>query len=79
MKVKTHSKKPQRPLDVRFYHIYIYTLLLFNKHECQETKMKNPFDSILGFGSVNDFWKWNFQSLKNDIFTKDIQRTHIIK
>jgi len=41
--------------------------------------MKNPFDSILGFGLVNDFWKWEFLSLKRDIFTKDFQRTHIIK
>jgi hypothetical protein len=28
---------------------------------------------------VNNFWKWKFLSLKNDIFTKDFQRNHIIK
>jgi hypothetical protein len=33
---------------------------------------------ILGFGLVKDFWKWNFLSLKNDIFTKDFQKTYII-
>ncbi len=55
------------------------TLFLFNTHECQETQVKNPFDSILSFGLVKDFWKWKILSLKNDIFTKDIQRTHIIE
>jgi hypothetical protein len=56
-------------LDVRFYHkkiaIYLFfsiwnhgnhgTLFLFNRHECQETHIENPFDPILNFGLVKDF------------------------
>ncbi len=52
-------------------HVNLGTLFLFNTHECQETQIKNPFDPILGFGLVKDFWKWIFLSLKKDIFTKD--------
>jgi len=51
----------------------------FNTHECQKTQIKNPFDPILNFGLIKDFWKWKFLSLKNDILTKDFQRTHIIE
>jgi hypothetical protein len=79
-------------LDIRFSHekLKIYLLLaiwnhgnheklfLFSTHECQETRIKNPFDPILSFGLVKDFWKWKIVSLKKDIFTKDFQRTHII-
>ncbi len=46
-------------------------------HECQETQIKNPFDPILSFGLVNDFWKWKNQLLQKEFFTKDFQRTHI--
>ncbi len=42
--------------------------------ECPETQIKNPFDPILGFDLIKDFWNWIFLSLK-----KDFQRTHIIK
>ncbi len=52
------------------------TLFLFNTHECQETQTKNPFDPILSFGLIKDFWKWKKKSLKKDIFTKDFQRAH---
>jgi hypothetical protein len=83
----------EKVLDVIFCHkkleIYLIfiiwnhgdygTLFFFNTHECQETQIKNPFDSILGFDLIKDFWNWNFLSLKKDIFTKDFQRTHIIK
>jgi hypothetical protein len=72
--VKTQSKEPQRVLNVRFCHeklkIYLIVaiwkygnhgkLFLFNKHEYQETQIKNPFDPILSFDLVKDFWKWNF-------------------
>jgi hypothetical protein len=64
-------------LDVRFCHkkleIYLFifiwnygnhgTLFLFITPECQENQIKNPFDSILSFGLVKDFWKWNFLTL----------------
>jgi hypothetical protein len=67
--VKTHSKEPQRALDVNFYHkklkiLFFFPisnhgnhekLFLFNTHECQETQIKNPFDPILDFGLVNNF------------------------
>jgi hypothetical protein len=33
---------------------------MFNTYECQKTHIKNPFDPILGFGLVKDFWKWFF-------------------
>jgi hypothetical protein len=49
------------------------TLLFFNKYECQETQIKNPFDPILSFGLIKDFWKWDFMLLKKAIFTKDFQ------
>jgi hypothetical protein len=72
-------------LDVKFHHekleIYLFigiwnhgnhgTWFLFNTHECQEIKIKNPFDPILGFNLVWNFWKWKILSLKKDIFTKD--------
>jgi hypothetical protein len=41
--------------------------------------IKNPFDPILVLGLVKDFWKWKFVILKKDIFTKEFQKTHIIK
>ncbi len=55
------------------------TLFFFNTYECQENQIKNPFDSILSFGLVKDFWKWKFLALKKDIFTKEFQRTHMIE
>jgi hypothetical protein len=51
----------------------------FLTHECQETQIKNPFDPILGFGLLKNFWKWKFLSLKKNIFIKDFQRIHIIE
>ncbi len=71
--------------DVRICHkkleIYLFfviwnhgnhgPLFLFHTHECQETQIKNPFDLILSFGLVKDFWKWTIMSLKKDIFAKD--------
>ncbi len=54
----------------------------FSTHDCQETQIKNPIDPIdpiLGFGLVKYFYKWKFMSLKNDIFTKDFRRAHIIE
>jgi hypothetical protein len=51
------------------------TLFLFNTHECYEIQRKKPFDPILSFGLVKDFWKWKFMSLIEDIFTKDFQMT----
>ncbi len=91
--VKTQSKEPQRVSNVRFYHknlkffflgaIWCHgnhgTLFIFNTHECQETQTKTPFDPILSFGLVKDFWKWKKKLLEKDIFTKDFQRTHIIE
>jgi hypothetical protein len=91
--VKTHSKEPQRALDVKFCHdkleIYLFiaiwshgnhgTWFHFNTHESQEIQIKNPFDPILGFDLIKDVWKWKFLFFKKDIFTKDFQRTHIIK
>jgi hypothetical protein len=89
-----HSQRShKRALDVKFYHkkIAIYllfsiwnhdnhgTLLFFNTHECQQTQIENPFDPILSFGFIKDFWKWKILSLNKDIFAKDFQRTHIIK
>jgi hypothetical protein len=50
----------------------------FLTHECQENEIKNPFDSILSFALIKDVWKWNFLSLKNDIFIKEFQRTHLL-
>jgi len=84
---------PQKVLDVQFCHekleIYLFidiwnhgnhgTWFLFNTHECQEIQMKYPFDPILSFDLIKDFWKWKLLSIKNDIFTKDFQRTCIIK
>jgi len=46
------------------------TLFFFNTHESQENQILNPFNSILSFGLVNDFWKRKFLTLKKDIFTK---------
>jgi hypothetical protein len=68
IRVKTHSKEPQRASNVRFCHkkIEIYlvlairnhgnhgTLFFFNTQECQN-QIQNLFDSILGFGLVKDF------------------------
>ncbi len=54
-------------------------LFFHNTYECQETQIKNPCDQILGLGLVKDLWKWKLDSLKNDIFTKDSHRTHIIQ
>jgi hypothetical protein len=78
-------------LDVGNYHrklkIYLFftiwnhgnrgTLFLFNTYECKKNSSKNPFDPILSFGLIKDFWKWNFLLLKK--FTKDFQKTRIIK
>jgi hypothetical protein len=50
------------------------TLFFFNTHECQETRIKNQFDSILGFGLVRYLWKWNFLLLNNDIFYKGFSK-----
>jgi hypothetical protein len=55
------------------------TLLIFNTHECQETQIKNPFDPILSFGLITDFWKWKTLPLKKDIFTTNIEKNHIIE
>jgi hypothetical protein len=81
---KHSQRNHKRVLNVRFCHkklkIFSFsiwdhgnhgTLLFFNTHECQENQIKNPFDLILGFGLVKDFWNKNILSLKNDIFTKD--------
>jgi hypothetical protein len=54
-------------------------LFLYNTYEYKKNSNYNPFDLILGLGLVKDVWKWKFVSLKKDIFTKDFQRTHIIK
>jgi len=51
----------------------------FNTHECQKTQVKNPFDPILGFGLIKDFWKWKFLLLKKDILTKKIRMIQIIE
>ncbi len=67
--VKTHSKEPQKALDVKFiheklkinftfFHLKPYNhgaLFLFNTHECQKTQIKNEFDPILSFGLLKDF------------------------
>jgi len=45
----------------------------------KKLKFKNPFGPIFNFGLIKDFWKWKVLSLKKDIFTKDFQRTHVIK
>jgi hypothetical protein len=34
------------------------TWFLFNTYKFQETQIKNPFDPILGFGLIKNFWKW---------------------
>jgi len=54
-------------------------LFFYNTYECQEIQIKNPFDPILSLDFIKDFWKWKFVPFKMDIFTKDFQRTHIIK
>jgi len=66
-------------LFISFETMVIMVNYSFLTHECQETQIENPFDSILGFGLVKDYWEWKKLSLKKDIFTKDFQRTHIIK
>ncbi len=85
--VKTHSKEPQRVLDVKFYHekldIYLVfdiwnhgnhgTLFLFNTHECQETQIKNPFDPILSFGLVKDL-KMKIFIIKKGNFYKEFSK-----
>jgi len=50
------------------------TLFLFDTHECQENKIKNPFDQILSFDLVKDFWKWKFSSLKKRHFYKGLSK-----
>jgi hypothetical protein len=71
-----------------YYYYYYFSiwnhgnyskLLFYNTYECEETQIKNPFDQILGIGFIKNLWKWKLGSLKNDIFTKDFQRTHIIQ
>jgi hypothetical protein len=61
--------------DLIFFAIWNHgnhgTFFLFNRHECQETQIKNPFDPILSFCLVKKFWKWKNLSLEMDIFTKD--------
>jgi hypothetical protein len=88
--VKAQSKEPQMASDVRFcreklkiYFIFSIwnhgnhgTLFLFNTHEYQETQIKNPFDPILSFDLIKDFWKWFFFSFKKEFFTKEFQRNH---
>jgi hypothetical protein len=32
-----------------------YSFLTHMKFKCQDIEMKNPFDPILGFGSIKDF------------------------
>jgi hypothetical protein len=44
------------------------TLFLFNTHKCQETQIKNPFDSILNCGLIKDFWKWTFVIKKGHFY-----------
>ncbi len=48
------------------------TLFLFNTHECQ-AQIKNPFDPILNFGLVRDFWKWK-NVIKNRHFYKGLSK-----
>ncbi len=56
-------KKLEIFIFILFYFIAIWnhgnhgTLFLFNTLECQETQIKNPFDPILSFGLIKDFWK----------------------
>ncbi len=74
-----HKKLEIYLFIVIWYHGNHGTLFLLNTHEYQKIQIKNPSNPILDFGLIKDFWKWNFISLKKDIFTKEFQRIHIIK
>jgi hypothetical protein len=56
------QKLPEQIKDFFFLAIWKHgnhdNLFLYKKYECQEIQIKNPFDSILSFGLVKDFWKW---------------------
>jgi hypothetical protein len=57
-----------------FEAMWIMVSCSFITHPCQEIQIKNPFDQILGFGLVKDFWKWNFISLKKENFHKGLSK-----